>query len=162
MARKIMLVQGHPDAAEPHYCHALENAYVDGAREAGHEVRVIRIAELKFPLLRSAAEFSGELPPTLANSAEALKWADHLVLIYPLWLGTMPALVKAWLEQVFRPGVALEQTEGWPKRLLKNKSAVSSSLWACRRSPTAGIFAPNARGRERWLEKLEDLGRRAV
>lgn len=106
MARKIMLVQGHPDASETHYCHALENAYVDGARGAGHDVRVIRIAKLQFPLLRSAAELSGELPPALDESAEALKWADHLVLIYPLWLGTMPALVRAWLEQVFRPGLA--------------------------------------------------------
>ena len=33
-------------------------------------------------------------------------WADHLVFLYPLWLGSMPALLKGFLEQVFRPNFA--------------------------------------------------------
>ena len=42
---------------------------------------------------------------------------------YPLWLGTMPALLKALLEQVFRPGFAIDQAKyGWKKRL-RGKSA---------------------------------------
>ena len=34
------------------------------------------------------------------------QWAQHLVLMFPLWLGDMPALMKAFLEQVARPGLA--------------------------------------------------------
>jgi len=44
--------------------------------------------------------------------------------VFPLWLGTMPALVKAFLEQIMRPGVAFAyQEHGFPKRLLAGKSA---------------------------------------
>ena len=39
-------------------------------------------------------------------------WCQHLVLFFPLWLGDMPALVKAFLEQVLRPGFAFEYVEG--------------------------------------------------
>jgi putative NADPH-quinone reductase len=52
-------------------------------------------------------------------------WADHLVLIYPLWLGSMPAILKGFLEQVFRPQFATAKQEGgkmW-KKLLTGKSA---------------------------------------
>jgi putative NADPH-quinone reductase len=46
------------------------------------------------------------------------------VLIFPLWLGTMPALVKAFLEQIMRPGLGFEyQQRGFPKKLLKGRSA---------------------------------------
>jgi putative NADPH-quinone reductase len=52
-----------------------------------------------------------------------LKWADHLLIIYPLWMGDMPALLKAIFEQSFRPGFALAYGDGFPKPLFKKKSA---------------------------------------
>lgn len=119
----IMIIQGHPDATQPHLCHALAEAYAEAAIGAGHAVRRIAVSELEFPLLRSADEFIGELPPGLADSRDALQWADHLLIVYPLWLGAMPALLKAYLEQLFRPGIALDKnSDGWPKPLLRNKS----------------------------------------
>lgn len=48
--------------------------------------------------------------------------ADHFLLIYALWLGTMPALLKGFLQQVFRPGVAPSYGEGF-QALMKGKSA---------------------------------------
>jgi putative NADPH-quinone reductase len=44
-------------------------------------------------------------------------------LIFPLWLGTMPALVKAFLEQVMRPGVAFSYEKHGAKKLLAGRSA---------------------------------------
>lgn len=126
MPRKILIVQGHPDPAPERFCRALASAYAEGARAAGHEVEIIELANLKFPWLRSASEFQhGALPTELEPAAQALGQADHLVLIFPLWLGTMPALVKALLEQLMRPGVAFEypQGKGLPKQLLAGKSA---------------------------------------
>jgi len=54
-----------------------------------------------------------------------IRWANHLVIFYPLWMGSMPALLKAFFEQVFRPGFAMEPVDGGRKwvRLLKGKSA---------------------------------------
>jgi putative NADPH-quinone reductase len=45
-------------------------------------------------------------------------------MIFPLWHGTMPALLKAFIEQVMRPGVALRYRErGFPQGLLTGRSA---------------------------------------
>jgi putative NADPH-quinone reductase len=125
MARRITIIQGHPDPAGGHLCHALADAYAAGADEAGHAVRRIEVARLDFPLLRSQAEFETGAPSADIRAAqEAIGWGEQLVLVYPLWLGTMPALLKGFLEQTFRPGFAFETR---PKDLrakrLKGRSA---------------------------------------
>lgn len=51
-------------------------------------------------------------PASLKAAQDAIGWCQHLVLFFPLWLGDMPALVKAFLEQVLRPGFAFEYVEG--------------------------------------------------
>ena len=118
--QNILIIQGHPDAT-PHYGHALAQAYREAARHAGHAVREIDVAELEFPLLRSKQDFeSGNPPDPIRGAQEAIAWAGHIVIFYPLWLGSMPALLKGFLEQVFRPGFALPQGEKgmlWKKRL---------------------------------------------
>ncbi|MBL0726575.1 NAD(P)H-dependent oxidoreductase [Piscinibacter sp. HJYY11] len=124
--RRILILQGHPDGKEQHFCHALASAYAAGAQAAGHEVKTITIAEIDFPLLRSKQDWdSGALPPALLPAQEAIAWAQHIVLVFPLWLGGMPALVKGFLEQVARPGFALEKVAGHPmaKKLLTGRSA---------------------------------------
>jgi putative NADPH-quinone reductase len=126
MANRILLIQGHPDCSQPHLCHALADAYLQGAQEAGHEVRTLDVARLDFPLLRSKSDWDeGAVPASLAGAQADIQWADHLVLVFPLWLGGMPALVKGFLEQVARPGFAISPfREGqMPKKLLAGRSA---------------------------------------
>lgn len=126
-SRRILLIQGHPDNGKPHLCHALAQAYAEGAQEAGHEVRTIDVAALDFPLLRSQQEWEhGAIPAALAQSQQDIHWAQHLVLFFPLWLGDMPALLKGFLEQVARPDFAFEYVEGgasFTKKGLKGRSA---------------------------------------
>lgn len=125
--KRIVLIQGHPDATRPHLCHALADAYTAGAEEAGHSVRCIKVAELDFPLLRSEQAWKEDALPASLNQAQAdIRWAEHIVLFFPLWLGDMPALLKGFLEQVARPGFAFEQEAGqaaFTKKGLKNRSA---------------------------------------
>jgi putative NADPH-quinone reductase len=125
MARRIAIIQGHPDPAGGHLLHALADAYDRGAIAAGHDVRRIEVATLEFPLLRTQAEFeTGRLPPALEQPQADLRWAEHWVFLFPLWHGTMPALCKGFLEHIFRPGFAMEYREkGFPKRLLAGRSA---------------------------------------
>lgn len=126
MAKHIVIIQGHPDAQIRHYGHALADEYAKGAQDGGHEVQRIEVAHLDFPLLRTKEDFEKGVPPDAIRQAqEMIKWANHLVIIYPLWLGSMPALLKAFLEQVFRPGFAFDyQTSGkMPRKLLTGKSA---------------------------------------
>lgn len=103
-ARRIAIVQGHPDSLGNHFCHALADAYAQGARAGGHVVTTLTVATMDFPLLRSKHEWEQGTPPAaIAAAQQALANADHLVVVYPLWLGDMPALLKAFLEQVARP-----------------------------------------------------------
>jgi putative NADPH-quinone reductase len=126
MKRRILIIDGHPDCRAERYVHALSKAYWDGAHEAGHEVQSIIVSELDFPLLQTAEDFqSRRLPTGLRECQKQIEWADHLVILYPLWLGSMPALLKGFLEQVLRPGFAFSAggRNRMPKKLLAGKSA---------------------------------------
>jgi putative NADPH-quinone reductase len=109
MRRRIAIVQGHPDPSAGHLCHALADAYEAGAAAADHDVRRVEVARIDVPLLRTKADFeAGALPAGIAAAQQDLAWAEHLLFLYPLWLGSMPALLKAFLEQTLRPGFAFE------------------------------------------------------
>ena len=126
MPKHIVIIQGHPDAQTRHFGHALADEYAKGCEDGGHEVKRIEVAKLDFPLLRTKEDFEkGSPPDSIKQAQDAVKWADHLVIIYPLWLGSMPALLKAFLEQVLRPGFAFEyqRSGGMAKKLLAGKSA---------------------------------------
>lgn len=128
MPRRVLVILGHPDNDPKRLCRALADAYAEGARSAGHEVRFIDIATLDIPILRTMEEFAERpLPVTLEEAARAIEEAGHIVFVFPLWLGTMPALLKAFLEQVMRPGIAFAYPEagkgGFAKALLKGRSA---------------------------------------
>jgi putative NADPH-quinone reductase len=125
MTQRICLIQGHPDRNPQHFGHALAQAYVEGARSAGHEVRTVTVAELDFPILRDPADFP-DAPPTDIAAAQALiSWSSHVVIIFPLWLGDMPALLKGFFEQTLRPGFAMPKDgAGGPwTGMLKGRSA---------------------------------------
>ncbi|WP_346892174.1 NAD(P)H-dependent oxidoreductase [uncultured Roseibium sp.] len=124
--RKILVIDGHPDPESDHFCHALAQSYRQGAESGGHIVDVVRIADLDFPFLRSPKDYdTAPVPTSLDQVTQEMLAADHVVLIYPLWLGTLPALTKAFLEQVFHRDTAFEPAEEgkWPKGRLTGKSA---------------------------------------
>ena len=120
---RIALIQGHPTSGG-HFCHALAEAYAEGAFAGGHQVRLITVADRDFPLLRSKADWDGAPPPAaIAEAQRTIEWAEHLLIIYPLWLGGMPALLKGFLEQALRPAFMTGGREGasW-KSALKGRS----------------------------------------
>ena len=127
MSRRILIVVGHPDPSPDRLCRGLAKAYGEGAEKAGHAVRRVDLAALDFPMLRTMQEFEhGAVPAGLGEAADAIVWAEHIVFVFPLWLGTMPALLKAFLEQVMRPGTAFAYPDkggGFTRTLLGGRSA---------------------------------------
>jgi putative NADPH-quinone reductase len=124
MSKRILIIQGHPDASQPHLCHALASSYNAGAQSAGHAVKHVNVAELDFPLLRSQKDFeTGEVPSSLAPIKNDLLWAEHLVIFFPLWAGDMPALLKGFFEQLMRPSFSGEHTSFFDKKFLAGRSA---------------------------------------
>lgn len=61
----------------------------------------------------------------IIQQQQLLTWSEHVVIIYPLWLGAMPAMLKAYFEQLLRPGFAFAAAKGkgFPQKLLKGRSA---------------------------------------
>ena len=120
----VLIVQGHPDKQGTHLCHAIAEEYKNAAQANGHDVKVITIANEEIPYLRSKVEWEGtELPEVAVAGQAAINWANHIVMIYPLWMGDVPAILKAWIEQVLRQGFAFTMDKrGW-HAALKGKSA---------------------------------------
>jgi putative NADPH-quinone reductase len=123
--KTVCIIQGHPHASGHHLCHALAQSYADGAKSAGARVRRIDLGAMDLPFLRDPADFATPPPDAVRTAQEAVMASDHLVVIYPLWLGTMPALVKAFFEHLSRNNFAIAQDPkgGWPRQMLKGKSA---------------------------------------
>lgn len=112
MTERITVIQGHPDGDSHHLGHALSEAYTQAARDAGHDVRVIEVGKLDFPLIRNKMEWENDpLPPELSEAQNDLLWAEHWALFYPIWLGAMPAMLKGFLEQVLRPSLSYVESE---------------------------------------------------
>jgi len=127
---KIVLINGHPDKES--YNYALAVSYVKGAKNSGAEVREIHVGELEFnPNLQFGYRKRTELEPDLLQAQESIKWADHIVWIYPVWWGSVPALMKGFLDRVLLPGFAFKKREGsvwWDKYLTGKTSRIICTM----------------------------------
>jgi NAD(P)H dehydrogenase (quinone) len=128
-SRKIVILLGHPDVQT--HSGELALLYETAARKAGHEVKRFNVGEMKFdPILHKGYKVIQELEPDLKALQEAIKWADHLVVIYPNWWGTMPALLKGLFDRMWLPGFCFSYMKDgmgahfhlW-RRLMKGKTA---------------------------------------
>jgi NAD(P)H dehydrogenase (quinone) len=101
---RIVIVVGH--ALTGTYCDALAEAYRRGAESGGNEVTLFSTAAMKFdPVLRGGYRTLQPLEPDLAAAHAAIHAADHMAFIFPLWMGTLPAIFKGFLERVIQPDI---------------------------------------------------------
>lgn len=120
---KVLVILGHP--RQDSYCGALASAYINGAEEAGVEVKSLVLADLHFEInVVVPSPQHQHQEEDLTHAQNLIKWADHLVFIYPTWWGNVPAILKAFLDRVITPGFAFReiQPDAFEKRL-KNKTA---------------------------------------
>ncbi|GHA87431.1 NAD(P)H-dependent oxidoreductase [Modicisalibacter luteus] len=102
---RVLIIVGHP--RHDSFCGALAQAYREGAEQAGVEVRLLRLGGLNFdPHVHVESPEEQPLEPDLEHAKQWLIWAEHLVFVYPTWWGTMPALLKGFLDRLVMPGFA--------------------------------------------------------
>ncbi len=122
--KNILIINGNSKADS--LCHALAKQYHDAATQAGYASELVHLSALDFdPVLRAGYDYKQALEPDLNNLKEAITRADHLVFVYPVWWGTIPALLKGVFDRLFLPGYAFKYEKGspFPKGLLKGRSA---------------------------------------
>lgn len=188
---RIVVIIGH--ARTSNYCEALGESYRRGAEAAEHEVKLFVTSKMTFdPILHEGCERVQPLEPDLQAAHDAMMAADHLVIIFPLWFGSMPAILKGFLERVQQPDLVGPSKQGKFPKLLKRKSArvivtMGMPAFVYRwwfgahalklikhnilrfmgvhpvRSVVYGNFeAAGPQGRLRWFKQVERLGRHAA
>lgn len=121
---KIYLILGHPDRNS--FNGRIADAYEQRARQTGHEIRRHDLGALSYdPVLRHGYREIQQLEPDLVRAMENVLWCDKLVIVYPMWWGSMPALLKGFFDRLFLPGFAFHyhEKDPWWDKLLKGRQA---------------------------------------
>jgi NAD(P)H dehydrogenase (quinone) len=124
MSKKVLVILGH--GLNDSLCGALSAQYAESAAAAGHQVQVLKLGELEFdPILRQGFRQIQPLEADLQHAQAQIAWAEHIALIYPIWWGAAPALLKGFIDRVFLPGFAFKYDENstFQVKLLAGRSA---------------------------------------
>ncbi|MDT0266397.1 NAD(P)H-dependent oxidoreductase [Streptomyces sp. DSM 44915] len=123
-ARRVLIVSAHPDPRS--LTASLTGFAADELRRAGHEVRISDLYAMKWKAVLDADDFpsrpagdrldvmaasehayaTGTLTADVRAEQERLRWADAVILQFPLWWGAVPAILKGWLDRVLSGGFA--------------------------------------------------------
>jgi len=122
--KNVLIIESNP--VTDSFNGTLAEAYRKGALAAGADVRVIHLNEMRFdPNLSGGYRDKMELEPDLLEAQEFIKWAEHVVFVYPIWWGGPPALLKGFLDRILQPGFGFKYKKGspLPEQLLKGRTA---------------------------------------
>jgi NAD(P)H dehydrogenase (quinone) len=126
---EISVILAHPSSQS--FNHAIAHSACSALQRNGHTVCFHDLYAEGFDPMLPAAELDtkGQPPPDLVRYCEELQRADGLVIVHPNWWGQPPAVMKGWIDRVFRAGVAYrfqegDNGEGVPIGLLRAQTAV--------------------------------------
>lgn len=106
----VLVILGHP--RKDSYCAALAKEYIRGAKEVGVNVESLILADMRFEMsvVVPSPQYQ-HMEDDVLRAQELIKWADHLVFVFPTWWGNMPALLKGFLDRVLTPGFAFREIQ---------------------------------------------------
>lgn len=138
-----LIVHAHPEPQS--FCTALKSAAVEELTRLGHAVQVSDLYEMKFNPVASAADFRHRADPaycvyaleqrhgveteTIADDIrqelEKLLWADLVILNFPLFWCSTPAILKGWIDRVFVSGKVYGGKRFYDRGGLRGKKALA-------------------------------------
>lgn len=149
-ATMILIIDGHPSRKS--FTAAIAESYAKGARDAGAKVEILHLSELEFdPILHEGYREIMPLEPDLVRAQNLILEAKHLVFCYPHWWGSMPALLKGFIDRVFLPGFAFKYYTKGPfwDRLLAGRSG---EIWLMSDSPRIYFLLKYWNSPVKWLK----------
>ena len=193
-AKSVTVLIGHPDPSLQRLIRKLALAYAQGARDAGCQVHLFDIAEMSLDFLRAQGDFESNVAADsdVAQLQAAIRESSHFVLFHPLWLGGMPALLKALFEQLCRGDFVFNSNRSPFARKLAGRSArviitmgmpmLLFRVWfgmpcvkllkrhilgfvgfrPVRHTLIGSVGQLDDKAVRRWLSRMEELGRRAI
>lgn len=121
--KKVLVINANPK--DQSFCKSIANNYASEAA-LGHEVKLLHISDMKFDIsLDQGYDSASELEPDLLHFQELVLWSEHIVIISPVWWGTLPAKFKGLIDRVFLPNFAFRYVESkaFPEKLLLGRSS---------------------------------------
>ena len=135
IAMKTLIIFNHP--YEGSFCSAIRDAVKSGLRKGRHSCKVINLDKDRFdPVMREkdlkAFKLRGEEDLTLIDGVDPivlrykkkLEWAERIVMIFPIWWMTVPAMTKGFIDKVIFPGIAYKMEGNRLKSTLSNLKQV--------------------------------------
>lgn len=121
---QVLVVLGHP--REGSFCHAIAHTAVETLRADGHQVIYHDLYREGFDPLLPAEHLvkDANLPEVIAQHCWELVHSDGYLVVHPNWWGQPPAILKGWVDRVFRQGVAYDFTAEGVSQLLAGKRAL--------------------------------------
>lgn len=109
---RVLVVLGHPKKGS--FNHAIAETIVRTLKESSHEVAYHDLYEEGFDPILPGEEIAKDagLDPVVRSHCEEVSEAEGIIVIHPNWWGQPPAVLKGWVDRVFRRGVAYEFAEG--------------------------------------------------
>ncbi len=121
---KIFVLIGHQRVGS--FCHAIAATAIEELKAGGHEVIYHDLYVENFDPLLYEEEIprNVELPPVIAQHCEEIAAADGYIVVHPNWWAMPPAILKGWLDRVFRQGVTYQFGPGGVEGFLTGRKAV--------------------------------------
>jgi len=191
--KRILIINGHPK--KDSFCNSLCDVYAASAKVAGHDVVLLNLFELEFDLnLQYGYSKQNTIAPDIQFAQEKIKWAEHIVIVHPVWWGSVPALLKGFFDSALLPGFAFKYKEDslfWDKLLIGRTGRViytsDTPIWFYKyfySAPSVNMVKKRVLGfcgidpvkvtgigpirksklefRQKWIEKVEQLGKNAA
>lgn len=141
---KVLIVHAHPEPQS--FCTAMKTAAQEELARAGHEVRVSDLYAQRFNPVASAADFTqradpaycvyaleqrnavktGTLAPDIQAELDKLLWCDLLLLNFPIFWFSTPAILKGWIDRVLVSGSVYGGKRFYDRGGLRGKRALAS------------------------------------
>jgi len=113
---KCLVVAAHPLSNS--LCKSLTEEVINELKQGGHEVLVEDLYEQSFQPALSISERQSyyNLPfdsSAVSEEVERLLRADAVVLLFPTWWFSFPAILKGWFDRVWAPGIAYDHADDY-------------------------------------------------